>query len=263
MKRKLLGAVSVALAFLVLAPSALANTITSASLTCTTLTINYENFHQGDNVTVAWSTGTSETFPLLGHGTTTLPAPQVSNAVLSATITWPQGTITVSTNAICNTAPPPPSPPPPTPPTPPTPPSPPLPPPHGHVPPSHGPVCVRLGIRQVHATIGPQRLITGDAVLSASGPKSVRSITVTVYGVPGTHHVWRRTFRGSKLTLSLDVTDTGIWGVNPVPWISSTYGVHLVTAAFHTRCNMRAVGLEFNNQDPPSGRPTRPARSAI
>ena len=103
MKSKILGAVSVTLGFLVLAPAALANHITSASLTCTALTLEYNSF-QGETVRVAWSTGTTASFTLNGSGEKTVAPPEV-NGILTATVTWPAGSLTATAAGTCNTAP--------------------------------------------------------------------------------------------------------------------------------------------------------------
>jgi len=258
-KRKILGAVSVTLGFLVLAPAALANHITSASLTCTALTLDYNSF-QGETVTVAWSTGTTSSFTLNGSGETTVVPPQV-NGMLTATVTWPEGSLAATAAGTCNTVPTPPSPPPPPPaptPTPtsapatPTPPSPATPP-QGGIKPihKHKPKqrCQQLTISGVHVAIGPQRLVSGNATYTASAPSFVKSITVAIYGVGGQGVQWSHTYRGHQLVLHLDVTKESYWGDNPQ--VHSTFGVHRVKTTFRTTCSARAVSVYYDNQDPP------------
>lgn len=255
MKSKILGAVSVSLAFLVLVPVALANNVTSASLTCTALTIDYNSF-AGDTVTVAWSTGTTSSFTLTGSGVTTVAPPQV-NGTLSATVTWPDGSLKVSAAGNCNTVPTPPTPPPPAPgptPTPPGPvttPTPPSPatPPQGGIKPKPKARCERLTIREIHVAIGPQRLISGNATLTASAPPFVKSIRVAIYGVGSQGVQWSHTYRRHKLVLHLDVTKESYWGINPR--VHSTFGVHRVTTTFRTTCGARVVSVDYDNQDPP------------
>ena len=260
MKSKILGAVSVTLGFLVLAPAALANHITSASLTCTALTLEYNSF-QGETVRVAWSTGTTASFTLNGSGEKTVAPPEV-NGILTATVTWPAGSLTATAAGTCNTAPtpppppqPPPPPPPPTPPSPSTTPAPPSPPtpPQGGITPIHKPKpgqrCQRLTIGDVHVAIGPQRLVVGDATYTASAPSFVKSITVAIYGVGSQGIHWSHTYRGHKLVLHLDVTKESYWGDNPR--VHSTFGIHRVKTTFRTTCSVRAVSLDYDNQDPP------------
>jgi hypothetical protein len=274
-KSKILGAVGVILGFLVLAPAALANHITSASLTCTALTLEYNSF-QGETVTVVWSTGTTSSFTLNGSGEKTVAPPEV-NGMLTATVTWPAGSLTATAAGTCNTVPPPPTPPsPPTPPTPPSPPTTPTPPsppttptppsppttptppsqptpPQGGITPIQKPKpgqrCQRLTISEVHVAIGPQRLIVGDATYTASAPSFVKSITVAIYGVGSEGVQWSHTYRGDKLVLHLDVTKESYWGDNPR--VHSTYGVHRVKTTFRTTCSERAVSVDYDNQDPP------------
>lgn len=255
MKSKILGAVSVSLGFLVLVPAALANNVTSASLTCTALTLDYNSF-EGDTVTVAWSTGTTSSFTLTGSGETTLAPPQV-NGMLSATVTWPDGSLTVSTAGTCDTVPTPPTPPPPTPgptatpPSPVTTPTPPSPatPPQGGIKPKPKARCQRLTISEIHVAIGPQRLVFGDATYTASAPRFVKSITVAIYGVGSEGVQWSHTYRRHKLVLHLDVTKESYWGNNPR--VHSTFGVHRVKTTFRTTCSARVVSVDYDNQDPP------------
>jgi hypothetical protein len=110
---------------------------------------------------------------------------------------------------------------------------------------------VRLQINQVHVSVGPQRLVTGNATYTASAPSFVKSITVAIYGVGSEGVRWSHTYRGHKLVLHIDVTNEAFWGDNPR--VHSTFGVHRVKTTFRTTCNARSVALEYDNQDPPRG----------
>ena len=106
-----------------------------------------------------------------------------------------------------------------------------------------------LNVREVHVSIGPQRLIVGKVTYTASAPAIVKSITVAIYRVGNQVVQWSHTYRGHRVVLHIDVTKEAYWGDHPI--VHSTFGVHLVKTTFHTTCNARSVSLDYDNQDPP------------
>jgi hypothetical protein len=104
---------------------------------------------------------------------------------------------------------------------------------------------------KVHASIGPQGLVKGNAVLRASAPASVKRIRVTVYNAYG-QPAWSHMYSGHSLTLPLEVTNKSC---------GCTYDTRariVITAL--GGCFAVSKTLVYNNQDP-LRKPKRPPLS--
>lgn len=244
MKRICGATLASAILLLALPAIALAHHVASAELTCSDLTLTYSSFSSSELVTLDWSTGATQQLRLEGAGTVTVSPPaSVPFGVLTVTGTWAEGSFTASTSTMCGTAPTAHSP------------SPPVsssPAPSGSSPRrvNRRPVCIRLKRPQLHASIGPQGLSHGSAIVRAQAPPSVREIVVRVFGYG---HVWGRNIPGHRLRLRLNVTSTAIWGYNRL--VGSTFNPHArVAVTFRNACSSLAVHLVYRNEDGPRWR---------
>jgi hypothetical protein len=256
--RRTLAALAVsALTLLAIPAAALAHHITSGTLTCSTLTLNGYDADTGATFRFDWNhDAVIQTIHFVGRGTWSEPVPAAALSAttpttvkITSTPAFDVGDYVFQTSKSCVAPPPPP--PTPTPPAPssgpfppPTPPTP-TPPPVVHHPPRHH--CVPLKLADTHASIGPQGLITGTAVLRASARNCIR-IRVRIYR--GGKATYDHTFNGGVLTLRLNVTNRSVWGINP--GCGCTYNPHarIVVTFVGKKCGEVTRTLYYNNQDP-------------
>jgi hypothetical protein len=109
---------------------------------------------------------------------------------------------------------------------------------------------VKVAAGKVHASIGPQGLIKGNATLHASAPASVTKIRVTIFNDYG-KVASSRAYRGHRLTLPLSVTSSSLWGLfKPC---GCTFGEHhRIVVRFYTRCGFVDRVLAYDNEDGPT-----------
>jgi hypothetical protein len=259
-------------ALLALVPAAQANSAT-ASMVCSdgvpALRIDYTNFSpvngQRETISGAWTDGTTYTLtPPDDQGThLVLHAAVPNGTLLGANGHWADGSFTVPA-AAQNCQPPPPvvcTPPQvlqngvcvtPTPtPTPTSPTATATPPSTTSTPPKprrhHKPPCQKIAVSRVHASIGPQGLLKGNAVLRVSAPASVTRVRVVIHS---NGHAYAQVFHAHRFTALFDVTSKAIWGTNP--HCGCTYDTHVqIVVKFFGKCSQVERDLRYNNQDPP------------
>jgi hypothetical protein len=108
------------------------------------------------------------------------------------------------------------------------------------------PRCVKIAISRVHASIGPQGLLKGNAVLHVSAPASVTRVRVVIYS---NGRAYARVFHAHRFTARFDVTNKTIWGTNP--HCGCTYDAHVrIVVQFFGTCSHIERDLRYNNQDP-------------
>jgi hypothetical protein len=99
----------------------------------------------------------------------------------------------------------------------------------------------------VHASVGPQALVTGFVDLRASAGNCT-SIHVEVFRA--SRVTYSHTSAGGSVDLRLNVTDARVWGLNPI--CGCTYNPHTrIVATFVGKCGGKVIRVLFlNNQDP-------------
>jgi hypothetical protein len=111
----------------------------------------------------------------------------------------------------------------------------------------HKPGCEKIAVSRVHASIGPQGLIKGNAVLRVSAPASVTRVRVVIHS---NGRAYARVFHAHRFTARFDVTSKAIWGTNPI--CGCTYDTHVrIVVQFFGKCSQVERDLLYNNQDSP------------
>ena len=111
----------------------------------------------------------------------------------------------------------------------------------------HKPRCEKIAVSRVHASIGPQALVKGNAVLRVSAPASVTRVRVVIYS---NGRAYARVFHAHRFIALFDVTSKTIWGTNP--HCGCTYDTHVrIVVQFFGKCSKVERDLRYNNQDAP------------
>lgn len=113
---------------------------------------------------------------------------------------------------------------------------------------ARGPVCGPVHRSAFRLSATNQWHATGSTTLTASGPSSVKSLVVKIYGYK-TNHVWSKGFKGHAATLTIALNNASVWGLNKA-YANTTWGTHRVVVTYTLKCGEKVVEtLVFGNND--------------
>ena len=113
------------------------------------------------------------------------------------------------------------------------------------------PVCMPHPSYHVSATLGPQGLAHGDAILRAHGPSKVKEIIFTIFrsqGRSGYAGNFTKTFHTNNVVQKFNVANAMFWGLDHLGY---TYNLHVHwKVTFKTACGSKVVTGVYRNDDP-------------